>query len=59
MAADDRWRDLLDACADAGEYVRVPALITGGSRPYAVELDLSGLVRFAERAPDRQQVTDQ
>jgi hypothetical protein len=33
--------------------VRVPVLITGATRPYAVELDLSGLVPFSdERRPD-------
>ena len=48
MAADDRWRDTLDAARARGEYVRVPALITGAARPYAVELDLSGLVRLAD-----------
>jgi hypothetical protein len=53
MAADDRWRDTLDTARARGEYVRVPALITGAARPYAVELDLSGLVRFAdEHRPD-------
>jgi hypothetical protein len=53
MAADDRWRDTLDAARSRGEYVRVPALITGATRPYAVELDLSGLVPFSdERRPD-------
>ena len=47
-AADDRWRDLLDEARTRGEYLRVPALITGAARPYAVELDLSGLVRIAD-----------
>ncbi|MBM7831010.1 hypothetical protein JOE59_001715 [Agromyces cerinus] len=45
-AADDRWRDLLDGLRERGRYVRVPALITGDSRPYGVELDLSGLERL-------------
>jgi hypothetical protein len=45
-AADDRWRELLDGMREHGRYVRVPALITGGSRPYGVELDLSGLERL-------------
>lgn len=47
-AADDRWRDLLDAARTRGELLRVPALITRDARPYGVELDLSGLVRLAE-----------
>jgi hypothetical protein len=51
MAAEDRWRDTLDAARTRGRYVRVPALITGAARPYAVELDLSGLVPFAEERP--------
>ncbi|MFC9560413.1 hypothetical protein [Agromyces sp. NPDC056965] len=45
-AADDRWRELLDGMRERGAYVRVPALITGGSRPHGVELDLSGLERL-------------
>jgi hypothetical protein len=42
-AADERWIDLLDGLRERGEYARVPALVTGTSRPYGVELDLSGL----------------
>jgi hypothetical protein len=42
-AADDRWRDLLDAEREHGRYLRVPALIVGDTKPYSVELDLSGL----------------
>ncbi|SIO16600.1 hypothetical protein [Agromyces cerinus] len=47
-AADDRWRDLLDGMREHGSYARVPALITGSSRPYGVELDLSGLERLGD-----------
>lgn len=42
-AADERWVDLLDRLHEQGTYVRVPAIITGASRPHGVELDLSGL----------------
>lgn len=42
-AAEDRWVDRLDAMRGAGRYARVPARITGESRPFKVELDLSGL----------------
>lgn len=41
--AEDRWLDLLDGLAVRGRYVRVPAIVTGESRPFGVELDLSGL----------------
>lgn len=41
--AEDRWVDLLDSLRERGTYVRVPAIIVGGSRPYGVDLDLSGL----------------
>ncbi|RNB44180.1 hypothetical protein EDM22_17700 [Agromyces tardus] len=41
--ADDRWRDRLDAARERGVFVRVPARITGASRPHGVELDLTGL----------------
>ncbi|HEY9366209.1 MAG TPA: hypothetical protein VIP55_06215 [Agromyces sp.] len=51
-AADDRWRDLLDGMREQGRYARVPALITGGSRPYGVEVDLSGLERLDGAAAD-------
>ena len=50
-AADDRWRERLDGLREAGAFVRVPALITGDSRPYGVELDLSGLDRLADERP--------
>lgn len=46
-AADDRWRELLDGLRERGAYVRVPVLVTGASRPYGVELDLSGLETLA------------
>ena len=46
-AAEDRWIELLDGRLERGEYVRVPAIITGASRPYGVELDLSGLGSLA------------
>ncbi|GAA1775484.1 hypothetical protein [Agromyces lapidis] len=42
-AVDATWRELLDALASEGRYVRVPARITGDSRPHGVELDLGGL----------------
>jgi hypothetical protein len=42
-AAEERWVDLLDGLRERGAYVRVPAIVTGASRPYGVELDLSGL----------------
>ncbi|WP_353828889.1 hypothetical protein [Agromyces sp. SYSU T0242] len=42
-AADEKWRDRLDAERERGRYARVPARITGASRPHGVELDLSGL----------------
>ncbi len=48
-AAEDRWIDLLDGLRERDEFVRVPALITRDSRPYGVELDLSGLAALAER----------
>lgn len=41
--AEDRWVDVLDVLRQRGTYVRVPAIIVGGSRPYGVDLDLSGL----------------
>lgn len=47
-AADDRWREVLDAARTRGVLVRVPALVTRDARPYGVEVDLSGLVRFEE-----------
>ncbi|WP_146184942.1 hypothetical protein [Agromyces badenianii] len=49
-AVDDRWRELLDELLERGRFVRVPALITGDSRPYGVELDLSGLDRMGGAA---------
>ncbi|KRC58374.1 hypothetical protein ASE14_17355 [Agromyces sp. Root81] len=51
-AADDRWRELLDGLHERGRYVRVPALVTGASRPYGVELDLSGLEGLGEPAAE-------
>lgn len=47
-AADERWVDLLDGLRQRGTYVRVPAIVVGASRPYRVELDLSGLEGLAE-----------
>jgi len=41
--AEDRWVDLLDGLRERGTYVRVPAIIVGASRPYGIDLDLSGL----------------
>jgi hypothetical protein len=41
--AEDRWVDVLDGLRERGTFVRVPAIIVGGSRPYRVDLDLSGL----------------
>ena len=41
--ADARWRDRLDQAGERGEFLRVPARITGESRPHGVELDLTGL----------------
>jgi hypothetical protein len=43
-AAQERWVDLLDEMRGRGEYVRVPSVVTGASRPYGVELDLGGLL---------------
>ncbi|MGX5695127.1 hypothetical protein ACWKWP_02915 [Agromyces soli] len=42
-SAEDRVVQRLDAMRGEGRYVRVPALITGSTRPYGVELDLSGI----------------
>ncbi|WP_448809581.1 hypothetical protein [Agromyces bauzanensis] len=42
-AAEERWLELLDGLRERGRYVRVPAIVTGASRPHGVELDLSGL----------------
>ena len=41
--AEERWVELLDGLRERGDYVRVPAIVTGAARPYGVELDLSGL----------------
>jgi hypothetical protein len=41
--ADARWRDGLDAAHEQGVFLRVPARITGATRPHGVELDLTGL----------------
>jgi len=41
--AEERWVELLDGLRERGDYVRVPAIVTGATRPYGVELDLSGL----------------
>ncbi|KRE26237.1 hypothetical protein [Agromyces sp. Soil535] len=41
--AEERWVELLDGMRERGAFVRVPAIVTGESRPYAVELDFSGL----------------
>jgi hypothetical protein len=41
--AEDRWVDVLDGLRERGTFVRVPAIIVGASRPYGVDLDLSGL----------------
>lgn len=41
--ADARWRDRLDEARERGEFLRVPARITGESRPHGVELDFTGL----------------
>ena len=41
--AEDRWVDLLDGLRQRGTFVRVPAIIVGASRPYGIDLDLSGL----------------
>ena len=49
--ADARWRDLLDALARQGAYVRVPALIVGETRPFKVELDLGGLALLEGEPP--------
>ena len=42
-AAGERWVELLDGMRVRGSFVRVPAIVVGASRPYRVELDLSGL----------------
>jgi hypothetical protein len=44
--AEARWADALDRLRDRDEYVRVPAFVAGASRPFTVELDLSGLERL-------------
>jgi hypothetical protein len=41
--AEERWVELLDGLRERGAFVRVPAIVTRDSRPYGVELDLSGL----------------
>ena len=41
--AGERWVDLLDGMRVGGRFVRVPAIVVGDSRPFRVELDLSGL----------------
>lgn len=41
--ADERWRETLDRLGREGRYVRVPAVVVGETRPFGVELDLSGL----------------
>jgi hypothetical protein len=46
-AAEERWVDVLDGLRAGGEYARVPAIVTGASRPFGVELDLSGLDALA------------
>lgn len=43
QAAEERWIEVLDGLRERGEYARVPAIVTGASRPFGVELDLSGL----------------
>ena len=48
-ATEARWRDALDAMRQLGRYVRVPALIVGATRPFKVELDLSGLEQRTRR----------
>jgi hypothetical protein len=48
--AEERWGGVLDDLRARGEYVRVPAFIAGASRPYTVELDLSGLERLEAAA---------
>ncbi|WP_395243493.1 hypothetical protein ACGGZK_15370 [Agromyces sp. MMS24-K17] len=45
--AQERWGGLLDGLRGDGDYVRVPAFVTGASRPFGVELDLSGLEQVA------------
>ncbi|MFD4420470.1 hypothetical protein ACFWN7_03065 [Agromyces sp. NPDC058484] len=47
-AAQEHWVELLDGLRERGEYVRVPAIVTGASRPYRVDLDLSGLEGLTE-----------
>ncbi|GAA1845087.1 hypothetical protein [Agromyces salentinus] len=42
-AAAEPFLDRLDELRAAGVYVRVPALVTGASRPFGVDLDVSGL----------------
>jgi hypothetical protein len=52
--AEARWGEVLDTLRTRDQYVRVPAMITGASRPFGVELDLSGLGRIeAEAAAER------
>ncbi|MFF2370304.1 hypothetical protein [Agromyces sp. NPDC058110] len=42
-ASAEPWLDWLDALRAEGAFVRVPARITGDSRPHGVDLDASGL----------------
>lgn len=49
--AEARWASVLDRLRARGEYVRVPAYVTGAARPFGVELDLSGLTRFEAPIP--------
>lgn len=42
-SAEATWRDRLDELGAARRFVRVPARIEGASRPFRVDLDLSGL----------------
>lgn len=51
-AAAEPWFDRLDALRLRGAFVRVPARITGESRPFAVDLDASGLADALALAND-------
>ncbi|GAA4376500.1 hypothetical protein [Agromyces bauzanensis] len=51
-AAEERWTEVLDDLREQGRFVRVPTLVTGASRPFGVDLDLSGLEGLADAGRD-------
>ncbi|ANJ27487.1 hypothetical protein [Agromyces aureus] len=50
--AAEPWLEPLDALRLRGAFVRVPARITGDSRPFGVDLDASGLAEALTPAHD-------